>query len=105
MPFLAPMLQMDKGFLEGVLKSDNFYDLAINHGLSKPEFDKVIRDIRDLGRLAEANKTFNDKLKEYIEDPLKQKKDHDKADAENEAVAQEIDKETRRKKAKKVTRQ
>ena len=105
MPFLAPMLQMDKGFLEGVLKSDNFYNLAINRGLSKPEFDKAIRDIRDLGRLAEANKTFNDKLKEYMEDPLKQKKDHDKADAENDAIAQEINKETNRKRAKKATRQ
>ena len=105
MPFLAPMLQMDKGFLEGVLKSDNFYNLAINRGLSKPEFDKAVRDIRDLGRLAEANKTFNDKLKEYMEDPLKQKKDHDKADAENDAIAQEINKETNRKRAKKATRQ
>ena len=105
MPFLAPMLQMDKGFLDGVLKSDNFYNLAINRGLSKPEFDKVVRDIRDLGRLAEANNTFNNKLKEYIEDPLKQKKDHDKVDTENDAVSQEITKETNRKKAKKVTRQ
>lgn len=105
MPFLAPMLQMDKGFLDGVLKSDNFYELAINHSLSKPEFDKASRDIRDLGRLAEANKTFNDKLKEYIEDPLKQKKDHDKTDAENDAVAQEINKENNRKRAKKATRQ
>ena len=105
MPFLAPMLQMDKDFLDGVLKSDNFYDLAINRGLSKPEFDKAIRDIRDLGRLAEANKTFNDKLKEYMEDPLKQKKDHDKTDAENDVVAQEINKENNRKRAKKVTRQ
>ena len=105
MPFLAPMLQMDKGFLDSVLKSDNFYDLAINRGLSKPEFDKAVRDIRDLGRLAEANKTFNDKLKEYMEDPLKQKKDHDKIDTENDAVAQEINKETSRKRAKKVTRQ
>ena len=105
MPFLAPMLQMDKGFLDGVLKSDNFYNLAINRGLSKPEFDKAVRDIRDLGRLAEANNTFNNKLKEYIEDPLKQKKDHDKVDTENNAVSQEITKETNRKKAKKVTRQ
>ena len=105
MPFLAPMLQMDKGFLDGVLKSDNFYNLAINRGLSKPEFDKAVRDIRDLGRLAEANNTFNNKLKEYIEDPLKQKKDHDKVDTENDAVSQEITKETNRKKAKKVTRQ
>ena len=105
MPFLAPMLQMDKGFLDSVLKSDNFYDLAINRGLSKPEFDKAVRDIRDLGRLAEANKTFNDKLKEYMEDPLKQKKDHDKIDTENDVVAQEINKETSRKRAKKVTRQ
>ena len=105
MPFLAPMLQMDKGFLDSVLKSDNFYDLAINRGLSKPEFDKAVRDIRDLGRLAEANRTFNDKLKEYMEDPLKQKKDHDKIDTENDAVAQEINKETSRKRAKKVTRQ
>ena len=105
MPFLAPMLQMDKDFLDGVLKSDNFYNLAINRGLSKPEFDKVVRDIRDLGRLAEANKTFNDKLKEYMEDPLKQKKDHDKTDAENDVVAQEINKETNRKRAKKATRQ
>ena len=105
MPFLAPMLQMDKGFLDGVLKSDNFYNLAINRGLSKPEFDKAVRDIRDLGRLAEANNTFNNKLKEYIEDPLKQKKDHDKVDTENDAVAQEINKETSRKRAKKVTRQ
>lgn len=105
MPFLAPMLQMDKGFLDSVLKSDNFYDLVINRGLSKPEFDKAVRDIRDLGRLAEANKTFNDKLKEYMEDPLKQKKDHDKIDTENDVVAQEINKETSRKRAKKVTRQ
>lgn len=105
MSFLAPMLQMDKDFLDGVLKSDNFYDLAITRGLSKPEFDKVIRDIRDLGRLAEASKTFNDKLKEYMEDPIKQKKDHDKTDAENDVVAHEINKETNRKRAKKVTRQ
>lgn len=105
MPFLAPMLQMDKGFLDGVLKSDNFYNLAINRGLSKPEFDRAVRDIRDLGRLAEANKTFNDKLKEYMEDPLKQKKDHDKADAENDIISQEINKENNRKRAKKATRQ
>lgn len=105
MSFLAPMLQMDKGFLDGVLKSDNFYNLAINRGLSKPEFDKAIRDIRDLDRLAEANKIFNDKLKEYMEDPLKQKKDHAKADAENDIIAQEINKETNRKRAKKATRQ
>ena len=104
MSFLAPMLQMDKGFLTGLLTSNNFYDVAIARGISKPEFDKVIRDIRDLGRLADANKTFNDKLKEYMEDPLKQDKDHEKIDAENEAVGQEINKETARKKAKQVTR-
>ena len=105
MPFLAPMLQMDKDFLDGVLKSDNFYNLAITRGLTKPEFDKVIRDIRDLGRLAEANKTFNNKLTEYMEDPFKQKKDHSKVDSENGTVSQEINKETNRKRAKKVTRE
>lgn len=105
MPALAPLLQINKGFMEGILKSDNFYELAINQGMAKPEFDNVIRDIRDLGRLAEANKTFNDKLKEYMEDPLKQKKDHEKIDQENEAVSNEINRESRRKKAKKATRQ
>lgn len=105
MPYLAPMLQMDKGFLEEVLKSDNFYDLAVSRGLSKVEFDKIIRDIRDLGRLAEASKTFNDKLKEYMENPFKQDADHEKMDSENAAVEQEIHKESNRKKAKKVTRQ
>lgn len=105
MTLLAPMLKMDKGFLEGILSSDNFYDLAVREGLSKPEFDKAIRDIRDLARLAEASKTFNDKLKEYMNDPFKQKKDHDIIDQENETIATEINKETKRKKAKQVTRQ
>ena len=105
MKYLAPMLSIDKGFLDGILNSENFYDTAISQGLSKPEFDKVIRDIRDLGRLAEANKTFNKKLKEYMEDPFKQKKDHAKIDQENEAVTDEINKETKRKKAKQATRQ
>lgn len=105
MKYLAPMLSIDKGFLDGILSSENFYDTAISQGLSKPEFDKVVRDIRDLGRLAEANKTFNEKLKEYMDDPFKQKKDHAKIDQENEAVADEINKETKRKKAKQATRQ
>ena len=35
--------------------------------------DKVIRDIRDLSRLAEANKTFNDKLKEYFDNLITDK--------------------------------
>lgn len=102
MPFLAPMLSMDKGYLDAVLKSDNFAKLV---GISEPLFSDIVRDIRDLGRLAEANQTFNEKLKEYMEDPLKQKQDREKADAENDAVTQEINKETNRKRAKKVTRQ
>jgi hypothetical protein len=105
MKYLAPMLSMDKDFLDGILNSENFYDTAISQGLSKPEFDKAVRDIRDLGRLAEANRTFNEKLKEYMDDPFKQKKDHAKIDQENEAVADEINKETKRKKAKQATRQ
>ena len=105
MKYLAPMLSMDKGFLDGILSSENFYDTAISQGLSKPEFDKAVRDIRDLGRLAEASKTFNEKLKEYMDDPFKQKKDHANIDQENETVSDEINRETKRKKAKQATRQ
>lgn len=105
LPFLAPLMVADKDFLNSILTSDNFYNLAVNRGITKPEFDKVIRDIRDLSRLAEANKTFNDKLKEYFEDPFKQKKDRNKIDEENKVVADEVNKETKRKRAKNVTRQ
>lgn len=105
LPFLAPLMVADKDFLNSILTSDNFYNLAVNRGITKPEFDKVIRDIRDLSRLAEANKTFNDKLKEYFEDPFKQKKDRNKIDKENKVVADEVNKEAKRKRAKNVTRQ
>lgn len=85
---LAHTLATNPKFVDGLVKEINEVDETV---LSADEKEDITTKLNDIVKLGNASKTYNAKLKEYLENPQKQVEDHARAD---EQAAQQ---ETKRK--------
>lgn len=84
---LAHTLATNPKFVDGLIKEINEVDGTV---LSADEKADITTKLNDIVKLGNASKTYNAKLKEYLEDPQKQAEDHAKAD--EQAAQQETKK-------------
>lgn len=85
---LAHTLATNPKFVDGLVKEINEVDETV---LSADEKEDITTKLNDIVKLGNASKTYNAKLKEYLENPQKQVEDHARVD---EQAAQQ---ETKRK--------
>lgn len=84
---LAHTLATNPKFVDGLIKDINGVDETV---LSADEKADITTKLNDIVKLGNASKTYNAKLKEYLENPQKQAEDHARAD--EQAVQQETKK-------------
>lgn len=84
---LAHTLATNPKFVDGLIKEINEVDETV---LSADEKEDITTKLNDIVKLGNASKTYNAKLKEYLEDPQKQAEDHARAD--EQAAQQETKK-------------
>ena len=84
---LAHTLATNPKFVDGLVKEINEVDETV---LSADEKEDITTKLNDIVKLGNASKTYNAKLKEYLENPQKQAEDHARAD--EQAVQQEAKK-------------
>lgn len=80
---LAHTLATNPKFVDGLIKEINEVDETV---LSADEKADITTKLNDIVKLGNASKTYNAKLKEYLENPQKQAEDHARA---NEQAAQQ----------------
>lgn len=74
---LAYTLATHPKFVDGLIKEINEVDETM---ISNDEKQDIVTKLNDIVKLGNASKTYNSKLKEYLENPQKQMEDHTKAD-------------------------
>lgn len=84
---LAHTLATNPKFVDGLIKEINEVDETV---LSVDEKEDITTKLNDIIKLGNASKTYNAKLKEYLENPQKQAEDHARAD--EQAAQQETKK-------------
>lgn len=84
---LAHTLATNPKFVDGLVKEINETDETV---LSADEKEDITTKLNDIVKSGNALKTYNAKLKEYLENPQKQAEDHARAD--EQAVQQETKK-------------
>ena len=84
---LAHTLATSPKFVDGLIKEINGVDETV---LSADEKEDITTKLNDIVKLGNASKTYNAKLKEYLENPQKQAEDHARAD--EQAAQQETKK-------------
>lgn len=84
---LAHTLATNPKFVDGLIKETNEVDETV---LSADEKEDITTKLNDIVKLGNASKTYNAKLKEYLENPQKQAEDHARAD--EQAAQQETKK-------------
>ena len=84
---LAHTLATNPKFVDGLIKEINEADETV---LSADEKEDITTKLNDIVKLGNASKTYNAKLKEYLENPQKQAEDHARAD--EQAAQQETKK-------------
>lgn len=84
---LAYTLATNPKFVDGLVKEINEVDETV---LSADEKADITTKLNDIVKLGNASKTYNAKLKEYLENPQKQAEDHARAD--EQAAQQETKK-------------
>lgn len=84
---LAYTLATNPKFVDGLIKKINEVDETV---LSADEKEDITTKLNDIVKLGNASKTYNAKLKEYLENPQKQAEDHARAD--EQAAQQETKK-------------
>lgn len=84
---LAHTLATNPKFVDGLIKEINVVDETV---LSADEKEDITTKLNDIVKLGNASKTYNAKLKEYLENPQKQAEDHARAD--EQAAQQETKK-------------
>lgn len=84
---LAHTLATNPKFVDGLIKQINEVDETV---LSADEKEDITTKLNDIVKLGNASKTYNAKLKEYLENPQKQVEDHARAD--EQAAQQETKK-------------
>ena len=86
---LAYTLATSPKFVDGLIKEINEVDENV---LSADKKEDITTKLNDIVKLGNASKTYNAKLKEYLENPQKQAEDHAKAD--EQAVQEEVKEKT-----------
>lgn len=86
---LAHTLATNPKFVDGLIKEINEVDETV---LSVDEKEDITTKLNDIVKLGNASKTYNAKLKEYLENPQKQAEDHARAD--EQAVQEEVKEKT-----------
>lgn len=86
---LAHTLATNPKFVDGLVKEINEVDETV---LSADEKEDITTKLNDIVKLGNASKTYNAKLKEYLENPQKQAEDHARAD--EQAAQQETKRES-----------
>ena len=86
---LAHTLATNPKFVDGLIKEINEVDETV---LSADEKADITTKLNDIVKLGNASKTYNAKLKEYLENPQKQAEDHARAD--EQAVQEEVKEKT-----------
>lgn len=76
---LAHTLATNPKFVDGLVKEINEVDETV---LSADEKEDITTKLNDIVKLGNASKTYNAKLKEYLENPQKQVEDHARADGQ-----------------------
>lgn len=84
---LAHTLATNPKFIDGLVKEINEVDETV---LNADEKEDITTKLNDIVKLGNASKTYNAKLKEYLENPQKQAEDHARAD--EQAVQEEAKK-------------
>lgn len=84
---MAYRLATNPEFVDSLIKEINEVDETV---LSADEKEDIITKLNDIVKLGNASKTYNAKLKEYLENPQKQAEDHARAD--EQAAQQETKK-------------
>lgn len=84
---LAHTLATNPKFVDGLIKEINEVDETV---LSADEKEDITTKLNDIVKLGNASKTYNAKLKEYLDNPQKQAEDHARAD--EQAAQQETEK-------------
>lgn len=84
---LAYILATNPKLVDGLVREINEVDETV---LSVDEKEDIITKLNDIVKLGNASKTYNAKLKEYLENPQKQVEDHARAD--EQAAQQETKK-------------
>lgn len=84
---LAHTLATNPKFVDGLIKQINEVDETV---LSADEKADITTKLKDIVKLGNASKTYNAKLKEYLENPQKQAEDHARVD--EQAAQQETKK-------------
>lgn len=84
---LTHTLATNPKFVDGLIKEINEVDETV---LSADEKEDITTKLNDIVKLGNASKTYNAKLKEYLENPQKQAEDHARAD--EQAAQQETKK-------------
>ena len=92
---LAHTLATNPKFVDGLIKEINEVDETV---LSADEKADITTKLNDIVKLGNALKTYNAKLKEYLENPQKQAEDHAKAD--EQAAQEEVREKTNSTKSK-----
>ena len=87
---LAYTLANNPKFVDGLIKEINEIDETV---LGADKKEDIVTKLNDIVKLGNASRTYNAKLKEYLQNPQKQAEDHAKAD--EEAVKQEADKKSK----------
>lgn len=90
--YISAFIDANKSLLE-FIDSKDFYDAFGEHTtLSEPDFRKVITNLRDIAKIANAYKTFNQRYKEFVDNPTKINKNRKKLFAKKDAEQKAIDK-------------
>lgn len=75
------------------LLSEDFYNtIAENYNVGYLNYMETMENLKDSWKLYDAYNTFNEKLKEYTENPSKIDRDHNKIDKEEEKLEESRDK-------------
>lgn len=108
LPNLGYIFSDYDGLLSSVRDNKPLYDNFIKgtEGISSMiEFQQVIDDLLDTGKLYNAYNTFMDKFNEYQEDPLKLKKNRDKIDKETKTLENAVNRSKDRNNVLRVNRE
>lgn len=77
------------------LLSEDFYNtIAENYNVGYLNYMETMENLKDSWKLYDAYNTFNEKLKEYTENPSKIDRDHNKIDKEEEELEESRDRNT-----------
>lgn len=90
--YISSFLDSNKEFINFIDNKD-FYEAFGSHTtLSHADYQKTITNLRDIAKIANAYKTFDDRYKEFVKNPTRLKKNRDKIKAKKEASQKAIDK-------------